>query len=84
MELIMLSPYEYNTNDNFKSTFAKTLELESEDKLKASVAELCKSQPRYRKDFADIGDEISSLKFTKAGPVIVIYCLVDNSFKILL
>ena len=65
-------------------TMAKTLELETEEKLKASIAELCKTHPRYRKDFADIGDEISSLKFTKAGPVIVIYCLVDNSFKVLL
>jgi len=65
-------------------TMAKMMELDTPEKLKASFADLCKSQPRYRKDFSDIEDKIATLKFTKAGAVIVIYCLGDNTFKILL
>merc|ERR1711874_338727 len=63
---------------------SKTLELDDEDKFRASVAELSKIYPRHRNDFSEICDEIANIRFSKTCPVIVIYCLEDNTFKILL
>ena len=62
---------------------AATLDLEDEEKLQNSLEELIKMYPRYRKEFRSIVDEISAVRFSSKCPVIVLFSLDDNTFKIM-
>ena len=64
-------------------TMAATLDLEDEEKLQNSLKELIKMYPRYRKEFRSIVDEISAVRFSSKCPVIVLFSLDDNTFKIM-
>ena len=45
--------------------------------------ELIKLYPRHRKEFRLIVEEIGSLRFTPKSPVIVLFSLDDNTFRIM-
>ena len=64
-------------------TMVAALDLDDEEKLKSGLEELIKMYPRYRKEFRNIVDEISSVRFSSKCPVIVLFSLDDNSFKIM-
>ena len=59
------------------------LDLDDEEKLQGSLDELIKMYPRYRKEFRSIVDEISAVRFSSKCPVIVLFSLDDNTFKII-
>jgi len=63
---------------------ALTLELDiDKEALLLSLEELIKMYPRFRKDFRNIVEMIASVRFTPKAPVIVLFSLDDNTFKIL-
>eukprot|EP00092_Neocalanus_flemingeri_P000288 GFUD01000308.1.p1 GENE.GFUD01000308.1~~GFUD01000308.1.p1 ORF type:complete len:1589 (+),score=464.17 GFUD01000308.1:43-4809(+) len=62
---------------------AASLDLEDEERLQISLVELIKLYPRYRKEFRSIVDEISAVRFSTKSPVIVLFSLDDNTFKIM-
>jgi len=64
-------------------TMAATLDLDDEEKFQISLEELIKMYPRYRKEFRSIVDEISAVRFCSKCPVIVLFSLDDNTFKIM-
>ena len=39
--------------------------------------------PRYRTEFRDIGELVARLRFTPKLPVIVLFSLDDNTFRII-
>ena len=59
------------------------LDLDDEDKLQSGLEELIKMYPRYRKEFRNIVDEISAVRFSSKCPIIVLFSLDDNTFKIM-
>ena len=59
------------------------MDLEDQDRLLSSLEELVKLFPRHRKELRSIVDEISSLRFSPKSPVIVLFSLVDNTFRIM-
>ena len=62
---------------------AATIDLDDEERLQNSLEELIKVYPRYRKEFRMIVDEISSVRFSSKCPVVVLFSLDDNTFKIM-
>ena len=64
-------------------TMAAMLDLEDQDRLLASLEELVKTFPRYRKEFRSLVDLISSLRFSPKCPVLVLFSLADNMFRIM-
>ena len=65
-------------------TMASVLDLDTDlDQLVASLEELIKLYPRHRKEFRLIVEEIGSLRFTPKSPVIVLFSLDDNTFRIM-
>ena len=65
-------------------TMAVTLDLDNDvDQLFTSLEILIKEFPRYRKDMRCVVEEIASLRFTNKRPVIVLFSLDDNTFKII-
>ena len=62
---------------------AATIDLDDEERLQNSLEELIKVYPRYRKEFRMIVDEISSVRFSTKYPVVVLFSLDDNTFKIM-
>jgi len=64
-------------------TMAATIDLDDEERLQNSLEELIKVYPRYRKEFRMIVDEISSVRFSTKCPVVVLFSLDDNTFKIM-
>ena len=64
-------------------TMAAMLDLEDQERLLSSAEELVKTYPRYRKEFRDLVDLISSLRFSPKCPVLVLFSLADNMFRIM-
>ena len=64
-------------------TMAAMLDLEDQERLFASAEELVKTYPRYRKEFRNLVDLISSLRFSPKCPVLVLFSLADNMFRIM-
>ena len=62
---------------------AAILDLEDQDRLLSSLEELVKTYPRYRKEFRSLVDLISSLRFSPKSPVLVLFSLADNIFRIM-
>jgi hypothetical protein len=66
-------------------SMAAILDLEDEERLGSSLAELSRLYPRYRGYLAEVGDTIVRARFArKLQPaILVLFSLEDNSFKIL-
>jgi hypothetical protein len=65
-------------------SMAAILDLEDEERLGGSLAELSRLYPRYRGYLAEVGDTIVRARFSRKLPaILVLFSLEDNSFKIL-
>merc|ERR1711864_62861 len=62
---------------------ASTLELEDEERLRISLEDLIKQFPRHRKDFREVAETITEKRFTSKCPVLVLFSLDDNTFRIM-
>ena len=70
--------------DTIVRGMAATLDLDTDrEVLMASVEDLVKLWPRYRREFREIGELVASLRFTPKNPVIVLFSLDDNTFRII-
>ena len=70
--------------DTIVRSMAASLDMDTDrEGLMASVEELVKMWPRYRREFRDIGDLVACLRFTPKNPVIVLFSLDDNTFRIM-
>ena len=62
---------------------AAILDLESsQDAFDASVATIADKTPRYKKYLARVCDDIRDLKVSKKVPVVFVYSVKDEMFKI--
>ena len=61
-----------------------TLDLDTDQEtLLSSLEELIKMYPRHRREFRNIVDTIAALRFTDKSPVIVLFSVDDNTFRII-
>ena len=64
-------------------SMAAMLDLDSnEDAFDASVATIADKNPRYKKYIGRVCDDIRDLKVSKKVPVVFVYSVKDEMFKI--
>ena len=53
----------------------------NEDAFDASVATIADKNPRYKKYIGRVCDDIRELKVSKKVPIVIVYCVKDEMFK---
>ncbi|XP_060526951.1 eIF-2-alpha kinase GCN2 isoform X2 [Cylas formicarius] len=72
-----------NLESDVITTLASVLNLESENSFLPSVDMCSRKHQRHKKYLGDICDEIWDLKLKKTNPVIILYSLPSNSYRVI-